>query len=384
MRRYDWKNAAALLTVAALVTVARPAAATFTVSTSGATTLVTQTDADTLIVTRAATGELVASDGSALEVYPPTDNLVVRGTTDAATPSALFVVLDAALPGSLTLDLPGRSNATVRGGAASIGGALRINGGNGDQIVRLGADGEPTTIAKAVSVDLGGGNDMLVFPVPSTIKGALTVRGVNTFDADALRVDRSFSFDGSRETLQLSLDVETLDVGKSFKVKSGAGRDSVRIIRGGTVGRHVTLDLGTGSGSANLGFDRIGGNVKASFGSGADDSHFLGFPRTGLVVKGSVAMTMLGRFNNLQFYGRCDGSSIRYTGGAGMDFINLYLVAPRAKATFLLGDGDDDLDIGGGPDVVLGRLTVDFGEGHDDFFDNGWVPPPGSTITGLP
>jgi hypothetical protein len=373
-----------LLAVAAMLAVASPAAASFTVSVSGKTTLVTQHDADTLILTRAGTGELVASSGPSLEVYPATDNLIVRGTTDATTPSSLFIVLDSPLPGSLALDLPGRSNVTVRGAAASIGGALRVKGGNGDQIVRLGADGEPTTVAKAVNVDLGGGNDTLAFPVPSTVKGALTVRGVNTFDAGVLRVDRTFSFDSSRENLEVRLDVDVLDVGKSFKVKSGPGRESVRIVHGGTVGRHVTLDLGTGSGSAHLGFDRIGGNVKASFGSGADDSHFLGFPGSGLVVKGSVAMTMLGRFNNLQFYGRCDGSSIRYTGGAGMDFVNLYLVAPRAKATFLLGAGDDDLNIGGGPEVVLGRLTVDFGDGNDDFFDHGWVPPPGSTITGLP
>jgi len=373
-----------LVALAALLAAARPAAATFTVAVSGTTTVVTQTDTDALIVTRMTDGGYVLSDSGSLLVYPPSTNLVVRGAEDPATPSSLFVVLDSPLPGALKLDLPGRSNVTVRGGAASIGGTLEIKGGDGDQFVRLGAVGEALTIEKAVSVDLGDGDDHLLFPVGGDVEGSLTVKGVNTFDVHGrLRVERSFSFDVSRETRTLSLDVEDIDLGKSFKVKSGAGRESVRLLAG-TIGRSVSLDLGEGSGSANLGVEYIGGSVKATYGSGASDSHFLGFPRSTMVVKGSIAVTMLGRYNQVQLYGACQGSSFKYTGGGGYDYMSLNLVAPRTKATILLGDGDDDVTIADASVTQLGRLTLDFGEGADDFFDDGWVPPPGSTITGLP
>lgn len=57
------------------------------------------------------------------------------------------------------------------------------------------------------------------------------------------------------------------------------------------------------------------------------------------------------------------------------------MAAPRAKATIF---GDDDVSILEPSLVQLGRLALDFGEGDDDFFDGGWVPPAGSVITGLP
>lgn len=383
IRRLHSPWVVAVAAIVAALTTASPATATFTVAVSGATTMVTQTDTDTLIVTRMPDGTLMLSDSGPLVASPPTDNLIVRGAMDPATPSALFIVLDSALPGSLMLDLPGRSNVTLRGDVASIGGTLKVKGGAGDQIVRLGIDGQPTSIEKAVSVDLGDGDDQLHVTAGCDVGGSVNVKGVDTFDAHGtLSIDRSFSFDHSRETRELRLDVEELILAKSLKVKSGAGRESVRLF-GGTIGRSVTLDLGDGDGSANVHVDSIGGNLKASFGTGPSDSNFFGITR-GTTVKGSTALTMLGRYNNTQLLATFEGKSFKYTGGAGYDYMSLDLVAPRAKTTILLGAGDDDVTIHDASVVQFGSLTLDFGEGADDFFDDGWVPPPGTIITGLP
>lgn len=383
MRKVHGSWVATVVTIAAALATPRPAAATFTVAVSGATTMVTQTDTDTLIVTRTPDGTLILSSSGPLVASPPTDNLLVRGALDPATPSALFIVLDSAMPGSLMLDLPGRSNVTIRGDVAAIGGTLKVKGGDGDQIVRLGVDGQPTSIGKAVSVDLGDGDDQLLVTAGCDVGGSVNVKGVDSFDAHGtLSIDRSFSFDHSRETRELRLDVEELILAKSFKVKSGAGRESVRLF-GGTIGRSVTLELGDGDDSANIHVDSIGGNLKATFATGANDSNFFGITR-GTTVKGSTALTMLGRYNNIQLYATFEGKSFKYTGGAGYDYMSLDLAAPRAKTTILLGGGDDDVTIHDASVVQIGSLTLDFGDGADDFFDDGWVPPPGAIITGLP
>lgn len=366
------------LAVAAMLAIATPAAATFTVSASGTTTLVTQTDADTLILTRTPNGELVASDSSALVIHPPTANLFVRGT-DAASPSSVFVVLDSELPGSLTLDLPGANEAVIRGAAGSIAGSLRIRGGAADQIVRLGGSGEPTRIARSASIDLGDGRDELQLLAACSIGGSLASKGVSVIDAKSapLTVARNVSVDGDDDPLLVETDA--MVVGKSFKLK-GQGGDTVRLV-GGTIGRSATFDFRRGWSHAVMWVDTIGGSFKASYGFGERQSLSLG---NDTVVKGSVAVTMSRGHNLVYLGGTVQGTSIRYTGTEdGADDIDLALVAPRAKATFQLGDGNDQIVVDAAK-LRLDRLALDFGAGTDFFDDDGWVAPSGSIIKGLP
>jgi len=356
----------------------RPAAATFTVEVRGSTTMITQTDTDTLIVTRMFDGALVVTDSGSLLVHPPTNNLVVRGVA-GPTPAMLFVVLDSELPGSLMLDLPGASTVTVRGDVGAIGGALKVNGGPGPQVLRLGTAGQPLTIGKTATVDLGDAHDQLFIEHGGTVEGSFNVKGVNEMRALMLSVDRSFSFDVSRESIRSDLNTRDLVVGKSFKMIGGPAVDYVDL-DGGTIGRSVTFDLGGGSGIAYLFSDTIGGNVKAAYGAGGNDVFALG---TDTVLKGSLALTLLGDGSDVYLDGAIEGTSIKIAGTPGVDGLNLNTPAPRANATIDLGAGDDD--VGFFADRLrLKRLALDLGDGADDLHDGGWVLPPGSTITGLP
>lgn len=356
---------------------ARPADATFTVSVSGATTTITQTDTDALIVTQMPDGGLVLSASGPLQFSPPTINLVVRGS-DAPTPSQLFVVLDSPLPGSLMLDLPGASTTTVRGGAATIGGALRIKGGAGRQVVRLGTAGETLTVEKTATIDLAGGDDELLVQHGGRVEGSLNVKGVNQLTAQMLTVDRSFTFDVHAENVWSNLDTGGLVVGKSLKVIGGPNVDQIAM-SGGSVGRSVTLDFDGDLDSAYLFFDTIGGNVKASYGPNGEGIFALGY---NCVVKGSLALTMLGSGNDVHIDGAIQGTSLKYTGGPGRDDLSMPTSAPRANATIVTGDGEDDVDFFS--TTRLKRLKLDLGDGVDTLGLNGFVLPPGSTVTGLP
>lgn len=366
-----------LLAATAALATARPAAAAFTVAASGATTIVTQTDANALIVTRMPSGDLIVSSSGPLEAFPPSTNLVVRGFDGA--PSSLFVVLDSPLPGSLTLELRGETSATLRGTAASIGNALKVQGDAAVQHLTFSNVDGPIAIRRTASIDLGEGADRMDFGDGSTIGGALKLEGANDVRGSGLRVDRSTSIDVKRDVVDTDVVLPDLVVGRSFTMLGGAGR-SYLSLHGGSVGRSVKLTYGDSVNHIYVFLDAIGGSLTASYGSN-NNIFALG---QNAVVQGSVNLSMPGPGESLvEFDGTVRGKAIRYRGGAGNDEFNLRSVSPRAMATFDLGGGDDEFTIYADR-VQLKRLTLDLGEGTDELDDNGWVPPPGSTITGLP
>jgi hypothetical protein len=59
----------------------------------------------------------------------------------------------------------------------------------------------------------------------------------------------------------------------------------------------------------------------------------------------------------------------------------LQTAAAHATATIELGDGDDTVSLDA---LTLARLRLDLGGGTDTLRFYDFVPPPGSTITGLP
>jgi len=159
-----------LSTCTAVLVVAQPARAVFAVDERGSTVIVSQNDAERLTVVRNPGGDLVVSDGVSIAAYPAAKNLVVRGSR-ALTPSFVDVVPNAPLPESLTLDLPGASDATVAGPAAVVGGSL--TGGAGDDVVNL--DGRDLQVAR-LRLDFGEGTDThesreFTLPPGSTIEG---------------------------------------------------------------------------------------------------------------------------------------------------------------------------------------------------------------------
>lgn len=364
---------------------ALPVAAAFTVSVKGATATVTQHDPTTLFVARNPAGELEVSDGGPVEVHPSSTNLVVRGVDLQTVPAGIQVVLNSALPGSLTLDLPGACDVTVRGGVASIHGGLTVKGSDAvAQVIRLGAAGAPVTIDGPALLDMRGGMDVMMLMNVVSVGGSLTTKGVNQITGGPLVVGGNFSMDGKREDLQLVLNTgpHSLVVGKALDIAGGPASDLI-VVNAGSIGRNVKIELGDdGAGVpqvAALQIPTIGGNLTVAMGSTGQNQLVL---PTGTDIGGSVKVTMEGAENIFTLNADVEGSSIKYTGGDGRDQLSIVARAPRAKAVIRTKGDMDFLNLQ--PGTQLKALDVDFGDGFDQLAASPAVLPPGAKITNLP
>ena len=187
------------------------------------------------------------------------------------------------------------------------------------------------------------------------------------------------SLNNKREDFETFVDVfQELTVGTSLSV-IGGGSDNTFFATNGSVGGGVKLAF-AGDADCRMGFDSIGGPVTAVLGVG-DENVFNTF---GVAVKGPISVTSSADVSSMFLSGTSEGTSIRYTGGAGADEVDLQMVAPRATATLDVGAGDDRVNLFDDGSLVLKRFDIDFGEGTDRFFPGAYVPPAGSKIENLP
>lgn len=361
---------------------AHSAHALFDVKESGKTTTVTQLDTTKLFVIVNGGGDIVVNDGVTVVGFPPATNLVVRGA-DAITLSRLEVRLHEALPGSLTLDLPGFNEVELRGTNVTIEGSLKVKGSySSTQILRVGEPGSPVTIKGDVKLDLRDGYDRVQFVEATSILGTFTGKGVNELMATSLEVGNNFSLDVKRESHPLNVTVTSeLVIGKTLSLSGGKGIDNIGVIRG-SVGGSVKIKLGDGGAGSQLVqamFGLVGGGFNVQMGAGQQNVLIL--PNS-MVVQGSLNVTTLADQTACFCNARIEGTAIKYVGGAGRDIVYSQLVAPSAKAAFKLGGGDDVLVLEAPPQLT--RLDADFGDGVD-VLDNrfGFTLPPGK-IVGLP
>jgi hypothetical protein len=379
-------DSASLLLVAVatlLLATAQPAAATFDVQERGTTTTVTQLDTAKLIVVVNFGGGIVVNDGVSIIGYPPATNLVVRGS-DALTLSQLDIVMHEALPGSLTLDLPGFNEVTLRGDAATIDGSLNVKGSDAStQILHFGEAGHPVLIKGNAKLDLKKGYDKLDFTETTEVLGNFTGKGVNEIKAVVLGVNGNLTLDVKRESDPLNVTVlSALIVNKSLSLIGGPASDNIGV-RAGSVGGSVKIKLGDGEPTRDQFvqpmFSVIDGSFNVQMGTGRANTVVL--PNS-MVLKGSLSIKASGDQNVCVCNARVEGTSIKYVGGAGRDIIYSQLVAPRAKASFKMSGGDDGITLEAPPQ--LARLDVDFGDGADLLVNpNGFALPPGK-IVGLP
>lgn len=387
-RAFGCTTLAFVASAALLLAGAHPAAALFDVQERGKTITITQLDTTQLLIVRNASGELVVNDGVSVVGYPPSSNLVVRGFEDAITSSKIEVVLHSALPGSLSLLLPGANDVTVLGGVPRVEGSLEIKGSDAGQIVRLGDVSHPFVAAGNVKLDMRGGNDKLLFARDGTILGSLTAKGVNELRANVLEVGGGLTVDVKKESDGVKIDGVTQQglsafIGKSLKVISGPGVDHIMLGgSGGAIGGNATFKLGDGIGNAQRVWTQsstIGRNLVIEAGDSTYNDILFGS-----TIKGSVKIKSNAPSNYAYIYGRVEGTSIQYTGGDGRHSLIMRSAAPDAVATIELGSGPDSLYLDGDSGLVLRRIKVDLGAGQNDFENYGFTVPPGSTFKGLP
>jgi hypothetical protein len=236
-------------------------------------------------------------------------------------------------------------------------------------------------IQRDAKLDLRGGDHLLDFEYSSTILGSLTAKGVNQLRGNEFSVGGNLTVDVKRESQGVILAGNGMTVGKSLTVLSGRGGDEIRL-NGGAVGRNATFRLGDGTDRNTLlhpWLTTVGGNLAASLGSGAEGEFWLNG-----TVKGSVKVTSRAAQSRIYFHGSVQGTSIKYTGGPGQDYVEMKCAAPDATATLEIDSGDDTLVLDGTSNLALRRVDVDFGNGNDTLIDAGFMLPPGSDVRNLP
>ncbi|MCW5890596.1 MAG: hypothetical protein KIT14_08590 [bacterium] len=297
-------------------------------------------------------GLLVSVSGSLLSSPPPT-NPILRSPATSTAVAAMVLALDSALPGSLTLDLPGEADVTIPGTAATIGGSLKVRGGAAAaQTVRIGLAGEPVTIKRDATVDLGGAFDQLVMGEDFHAARSLSLEGIDDLDAGTVQVDRSLKIDSTRDGDAVDVKVSHLEVGTSFTFRSAAR--AYLYVGQGSVGRNTTIDFSAGDIATGYAFFSTGGNSLTAS-SRAGLSTFLGLGRYGLAtVKGSVTVTMLGAAPNSSSRRRARGDHIEERGSEHASTY-LHAITPLPFGAAQRGEGDP-----GRPSTVRPQSSLGF------------------------
>ena len=355
----------------------RIAPATFTSSSVGGTLVITQVDA--------AVGGIIISDD------PGAGTVTIDDIADA---NPATVVSTAGL-GSLKINLKSTDAtpvlydiASARGGSVAlnfnntaprllllnggfmIGGNFNVTGGNGGlSILETVA---PLMVGGNATFKGGSGSDLLNLTTVggTSIGGNLKMikfNGAGTNAGDA--VGGNLIFDAAGESSPTVLFLMDSEIGGNLKVVGGTRADNISL--GGAVGTTIHGNVNVNFGGqlpadvsifmqAAAPSSKIGGNVKIAGGN-------LGTETAGLLgeVDGNVRFNMGSGTNSAGITGLFHGSSVKYTGGAGLDMLmwNPLAGSSSAKLKAILGAGADTVLFG--PGVDPSSAIIDFGSGID-------------------
>ncbi len=369
-----------LLGMGVVLLASAPAQAGFSIKGSppGAVTI-TQTSDGGFLIVRLGDNMLTVSEGLGQQVPGIPKNIKVVMLPGAGGP--LTIDLDQALPGSLDLRIPDVADVNFNGDVNSIGGSLKIKAGGGSTNVDLGIN-QGLTIGKNLIADLGTGGDVLRDNGnPLGVNLGVKLVGVNLFEIqDDMLVGKNLSWNGKKDpTGGNLLATGGLFVDGSLKYLGGNATDSLRLAGSGA-GTRVGKNL-----IANLGDDLTGMEQSVDLGNGGVVEGKLSLKAQGPVDGADLntsATTRIGKNIAIQFTGpgtntvvlRGDlgGKSIKYTGGAAQDFVDISVSGPIALKV-KLADGEDTLSVS---DSGLTSLKADFGPGTDTFLGPANPPYP--------
>lgn len=351
----------------------------------------------------AATAVITAASAN---LGPAGDNLKVNML---AGTSSLFITLDTGLVGSLTVQgNNGTRSIGFDGSDNSIGGALTLSVGTGNQTIQL-AENADLSVGRNATLNLGAGTDALdainsiavvgnvyiyagtgndTFTTDGdvTVDGSIILNGVNVVGiTGALTVGGNYSSTSTAEGVATSFSTGGATVGGNFTYYSGNRMDQVDLA-GAVIDGTLYVSLGTnilgGDSLVDISGAIIGGNVNVNAGQTyvSGGNNYVSDDTT--QVDGNIVVRFGTGVNNATFLGLIGGQFdtphiVSYTGGSGADTVELNLVAlnggPGDEQTFQfianLGAGADSFTLG--PDnVTLVKLLVQFGLGTDVFVNN--------------
>lgn len=262
-----------------------------------------------------------------------------------------------------------------------------------------------------LNVSLGAGDDTVMFdfnsPFSSSIGGNVTFNGVNTVDGVlfelGVNIGGSFTINNSLENVGDNIFVTTANIGNNFTYRGGNLSNSIlfdSVQMGGSffasmgnggiqfvdfvdssIGGMVNIQAGSGNDAISVDASNIGSNLYLSLGGGVNSLDFAGTLGGGLtyiggsdddivvidnaVIGGSLYFNMgnAGSSNGNQMVmtnSAVNGSSITYSGGIGVDYVEFGAgtVTNQARFTAQMGVGDDTFTL---DSDSLGYLYIDFG-----------------------
>jgi hypothetical protein len=351
--------------------------ATFSVAHSGGTLIITQTSA--------AVGAVIVSDNpgaGTVTIDDVGDPFAATVVPTAAYPSlkvnfwsadttAIDYDIVSARAGNVTLNVNNSAGRILfYDGGFAVGGNLKVVGGNGGLGILEFAN--PMIVSGNATFQGGSGIDILNLATISgtTIGGNLKLfkfNGLGMNVGDAIAGNLTFNDAGESNTNILSLT----DAHVAGNLSYVGGTKADAILLGGTTTRidgNFTVNLGSqGPADASIvsqaasATNVIAGNVKVTGGALGVESVTLAGE-----VDGNVVFNFGGGTNGAAITGKFMGSSLRYNGGAGADFLNYSPVAGSASANLkaIMGAGADVVLFGAGS-VPPSYAYLNFGAGVD-------------------
>lgn len=286
--------------------------------------------------------------------------------------------------GNLSVALGGGSDYFESNFGFNVGGKFSLDTSSGDDTAYVDAG-----TYGSLDVRLGEGNDNVRL-------------GYNTTASNYMRVIGAASVDGGNGTNGVSFLY--MDFDSTVSVKGGTGRDVVTFESTFTAAGKLTANLGSGDDLVQIdGNGSVSGAVDVFLGEGNNEflveslSVGAGFKynggagndvldiEDGMLVTGAISITAGNGANQLTLDAQATGA-FTYSGGTGIDTLNLGVFYIGTAATFSTGAGDDairldDFRAGGnavfntstGNDLVeidglgsvIGVFDAQLGEGHN-------------------
>ncbi|MFM9964687.1 MAG: hypothetical protein ACKV2Q_26070 [Planctomycetaceae bacterium] len=335
-----------------------PAGTVIALVAAGSITLTGDNNSNQLTINVTATGiTLTGTDGT----------LIRRGARSAST----VTIAGSNTFRDVNIDLNGGNDAlTVNVGTALAAGNLtalrnlRINTGVGDDSVTVNnatSMSGSITVGGGLAVDLGAGNDRLTTtaqPAPSTLVAA----PINV--AGNVRITGSTGDD--------VVALEALTVGKHLTIETGSGNDSVVFVDS-TITGNANVSLSAGNDDLDTNGLTVNGTAIFDAGAGDDGSLDIANSFFASLVRISLQTGNDGLELSSEF-----GGVLEVTGGVGNDFLGIGDAIFSKSSSFNLGAGDDTVFIDEGE--FLASTSFDLGDGVDRL-EIGFIPEIGDPLT---
>ena len=262
----------------------------------------------------------------------------------------------------------GDRNLNLTGDSNYFAGLLRVEAGNGEQIVNIAAT-RNLNVDGTFIFNGRNGYDTLQATHAVDVSGAMLLRGVNNFVNNAgLDVGGDFNVVTMNEDQDTRLISNTeFNVGGNLTYLGGDGKDAINFkSTGATIAGYTYIDLANSNNSRQSvmltgGFATDNLVIDSGF---SLNGTYLNTDRDTVVTNDVIVnFSAAGGINTANFFGTYYGNYGTYRGGNSSDFVTFGAAAKDMLFASLMGSGNDLFIIDSSTELDF--LYIDFGLGND-------------------